>query len=414
MRTALPKLLVVVAAFTCAWAPAAVAQTIPDVSDLALPGGAVQTSQVPGILGPGRGVQVVVRLTDPPLAVAHGKDAKQKGGKLSAAEQKDYVAQLDQKKNALSAQIGGLGGRELGRLNKALNALVVAVDAAQVSAIASLPGVLSVRPLHDYALDLSQTVPYIGATAVQSTGVTGTGVRVAVLDSGIDYTHRFFGGAGTAAAYTAAYGASTADARNKTLDGLFPTGKVVGGFDFVGEVWPSGALDPDPDPIDCGPSAVAAPCAGGHGTHVADIIAGNDGAAHRGVAPAASLYAVKVCSARATSCSGLALLQGMEFALDPNGDGDISDAVDVINMSLGSSYGQIQDDLTEAASIASQLGVVVVAAAGNDADRPYIVSSPSIAPEVISVAQTQVPSAAQNFMTIVAPASIAGNYPATF
>ena len=58
--------------------------------------------------------------------------------------------------------------------------------------------------------------------------------------------------------------------------------------------------------------------------------------------------------------------------------------------------------------------MVVVAAAGNDADRPYIVSSPSIAPEAISVAQTQVPSAAQNLMTIVAPASIAGNYAATF
>src|SRR5439155_23524802 len=93
---------------------------------------------------------------------------------------------------------------------------------------------------------------------------------------------------------------------------------------------------------------------------------------------------------------------------------DISDAVDVINMSLGSSYGQIQDDLTEASSIASQLGVVVVAAAGNSADRPYIVSSPSIAPEAISVAQTQVPSAVENLMTIVSPVSIAGNYPAVF
>src|SRR5436309_5624302 len=104
----------------------------------------------------------------------------------------------------------------------------------------------------------------------------------------------------------------------------------------------------------------------------------------------------------------------MDFALDPNGDGDISDAVDVINMSLGSSYGQIQDDLAEASSTAVQLGVVVVAAAGNSADRPYIVNSPSTAAEAISVAQTQVPSAAQNFMTIVSPASIAGDYIAVF
>src|SRR2546425_880832 len=107
-----------------------------------------------------------------------------------------------------------------------------------------------------------------------------------------------------AAAYTAAYGTTTADTRNTTTDGLFPTAKVVGGFDFVGERWPSGPLAPDPDPIDCGPSAIAAPCAGGHGTHVADIIAGNDSVSHKGVAPGALLYAVKVCSTVSTSCSG--------------------------------------------------------------------------------------------------------------
>src|SRR5262249_3911624 len=132
------------------------------------------------------------------------------------------------------------------------------------------------------------------------------------------------------------------------------------------------------------------------------------------VAPGAKLYAVKVCSTISSACSGIALLQGIEFALDPNGDGDISDAVDVINMSLGSDYGQIQDDVTEAVSIASQLGVVVVTAAGNEGDLPYVVSSPSIAPAAISVAQTQVPSAVQNFMTVVSPAAIAGNYIATF
>src|SRR4030095_1843403 len=70
--------------------------------------------------------------------------------------------------------------------------------------------------------------------------------------------------------------------------------------------------------------------------------------------------------------------------------------------------------LTEARCIAAELGVIVVAAAGNDADRPYIVSSPSIAPEAISVAQTQVPSAQQHFLTGVSPASIAAHYIAVF
>src|SRR5262249_16771359 len=159
---------------------------------------------------------------------------------------------------------------------------------------------------------------------------------------------RFFGGPGTAAAYQAAYGTSTADPKNTTTDGLFPTAKVIGGFDFVGEKWPNGPLASDPDPIDCGPSVIPTPSPARHATHVAAIIAGNDGASQKGVAPGASLYAVKVCSAVSSSCSGIALLEGIEFALDPNGDGDISDAVDVINMSLGAAYGQIQDDLAEA------------------------------------------------------------------
>src|SRR2546425_451510 len=155
-------------------------------------------------------------------------------------------------------------------------------------------------------------------------------------------------------------------------------------------------------------------CDGTHGTHVADIIAGasTDGT-HKGVAPGASLYAVKVCSSVSTACSGIALLQGMEFALDPEGDDDISDAVDVINMSLGSNYGQFEDDLSLASENAVRLGVVVVAAAGNASDHPYIVSSPSTAPGAISVAQTQVPSAVFHPLVINSPASIAGTYPNT-
>ena len=123
------------------------------------------------------------------------------------------------------------------------------------------------------------------------------------LDSGVDYTHRNLGGPGTAAAYADAYGVNGADPRNTTRDGLFPTDKVIEGFDFVGEAWPNGPLAPDPDPIDFD----------GHGTHVADIIAGRslDGL-HKGVAPGASVLALKVCSSVSTSCSGIALLQAMD------------------------------------------------------------------------------------------------------
>src|SRR5207245_2921115 len=332
--------------------------------------------------------EIVVGLIDAPLAVAHGRNFKQLGGSLNAGQQRAYLHQLAQKQDALMGQVRGLGGNELARVSKALNAVVIAIDASRIQDVAALPGVRTIRPLINYQLDLSETVPYIGASAVQAAGFDGSGIRVAVLDSGIDYTHAFFGGAGTAAAYTAAYGTSTSDPRTTTTDGLFPTAKVIGGFDFVGETWPTGALAPDPDPIGCGPAAIAPPCAGDHGTHVADIIAGNDGGSHKGVAPGASLYAVKVCSAVATSCSGLALLEGMDFALDPNGDGDISDAVDVVNMSLGASYGQFEDDLSESSANAVRSGIVVVASAGNSAERPSIAGSPAPMPELTSVALT--------------------------
>lgn len=305
------------------------------------------------------------------------------------------------KQDELMGQLRGMGARELGRVQMAHNAVAVKVDASSLNAIAQLPGVLKVRPVIDYKLDLSETVPYVGGTLAQVSGYTGAGVRVAVLDSGIDYTHRNLGGAGTLAAYAAAYGAAPGDPKQTTRDGLFPTAKVIGGFDFVGEAWPGGPEMPDDDPIDYE----------GHGTHVADIIAGRsaDGT-HKGMAPDASLLAVKVCSAVATACSGVALLQGMDYAIDPNGDGDTSDAVDVINLSLGSDYGQVEDDLSLAAANAVKLGVVVVASAGNGGNKPYVAGSPATAVGVISVAQTQVPSAVAIPLVINAPAAIAGIY----
>ncbi|MFN0170449.1 MAG: S8 family serine peptidase [Bryobacteraceae bacterium] len=322
---------------------------------------------------------------------------------MTPAQQQAYVQNLMLKQNTLASQIIALGGRELGRVAKAHNALMVSIDSAQLNRLTALPNVAGVRPLGRYEMALGETVPYIGAGALVAP-FTGNNVKVAVLDSGVDYTHRNLGGPGTLAAYTASYGTSESDPANTTRDGLFPTAKVYEGYDFVGEVWPNGPRAPDPDPIDLE----------GHGTHVADIIGGlSSDNLHKGVAPGARILAVKVCSAVSTSCSGVAMLLGVDFALDPNGDSDLSDSVDVMNLSLGSGYGQREDDLTEALRIASFFGVVVVAAAGNDADRPYIVGSPSIGPAVISVAQTQVPSAKGYPLVINAPAAIAGTYPNT-
>ncbi len=170
---------------------------VPDASELTIPEGDVlvapELQQVTGL------VQIVVRLVDPPLAKAVGANAKQKGSAMTPAQQQAYLNKLDQKQSALLNQIAGLGGVRLGQVNKSLNAVIVDIDASQIDAIASLPNVIAINPLGKYELDLSETVPYIGAAAVQTAGVDGTGVRVAVLDSGIDYTHFNLGGSGIVA-----------------------------------------------------------------------------------------------------------------------------------------------------------------------------------------------------------------------
>jgi subtilisin family serine protease len=327
--------------------------------------------------------RVVIQLITPSVAEQKVKgNAARAAGKKIAAEQDgllDRVLATDS------------GARIIAQTQLVLNAVFVEVDAAALGDLANDPAVLRITPVGDYELDLSETVPYIGAAAVQASGYDGSGVRVAVLDSGIDYTHAALGGSGDPADY-AANDPAIIEA------GTFPTAKVVGGYDFVGSVWPLGPELPDPDPIDDGPQA-------GHGTHVGHIIAGVGG-----VAPGADLYAVKVCSSVSTSCSGIALIQGMEFAVDPNGDGDPADHVDVINMSLGSSYGQpFDDDLAMAVEGASSIGVLTVASAGNSADKPYIVGTPSAAPSALSVAQTQVPSASLQLITVDGV-----DYPAVF
>jgi minor extracellular serine protease Vpr len=336
--------------------------------------------------------RVIIRLSADSGADAYAKNLDTLRAKNAARAQQNAFLTLVRSLDS--------NARVIAQVQMVLNAVFVEVDAAILPQLAQDSRVVRIAPVGDYEIDLSETVPYIGASAVQASGFDGSGIKVAVLDSGIDYLHAALGGSGDPAEFAA---------NDPTIiePGTFPTAKVVGGYDFVGSNWVGGATSPpempDPDPLDAGPG-------GGHGTHVAHIIGG-----YGGVAPGVSLYAVKVCSSITTACSGIALIQGMDFAADPNMDGRVKDRVDIINMSLGAPYGQpFDDDLSAAVDNATKLGILTVASAGNSGDKPYANGTPSAAPSALSVAQTSVPSAFLPLMQITAPASLVGNFPAVF
>ncbi|MDR3752585.1 MAG: S8 family serine peptidase [Terracidiphilus sp.] len=353
-------------------------------------------------------IQAAIKLSDPPLVVAVGANAKQNGTKMTAAQQQAYLVYLKQKQDAVMSQVAGLGGVEIGRVSKAHNALIVSIDASQTHALMGISGVVAVRPVPDFQTsaindgtpDLYSTLSYVGASSVQLAGNTGAGIKIAMLDTGIDYTHYNLGGTGNVADYNSA----VAVAGGTPPPSLFPTSKVVGGYDFTGEVWPNGPLAPDPNPIDLN----------GHGTHTADIAGGHslDGV-HVGAAPGSQLYAVKVCSSVSSSCSGVAILEGLDFALDPTNSGTLNYPVDIISMSIGGSFGMREDDSSEAFTDIVNFGIVGVVSAGNDGDIPYIVAHPAATPEVLAVAATTSVVASGIPLVINSPVSIAGTYPNT-
>ena len=109
---------------------------------------------------------------------------------------------------------------------------------ASDKALASLrknPAVKQILPVYDSKPLVAASQEYIKATPVVQSGVaTGAGIKVAILDTGIDYTHAALGGAGTEEAYAEAFA-------NQSGTVSWPQGSVVGGYDFVAPVAHSSA-----------------------------------------------------------------------------------------------------------------------------------------------------------------------------
>ncbi|BBA70570.1 S8 family peptidase [Geobacter sulfurreducens] len=232
------------------------------------------------------------------------------------------------------------GGR-VKRTHSAVNAISATLPEEEIERLRKDPDVAYVE--NDFVLSSIEPVTvspeeyaaawgvqHIGADQVTAAGITGAGVRVAVLDTGIDYTHP--------------------DLKDN----------YKGGYNFVAD---------NNDPMDDAYSL-------SHGTHVAGIIAArNNGTGVVGVAPSAELYAVKVLN------GGLGgelsdIIAGIEWAIESR--------MQVVNMSFGSM--EFSQALKDVCDLAYRSGIVLVASAGNFS--PGVVLYPAAFDSVVAVSAT--------------------------
>ncbi|NLG98544.1 MAG: S8 family serine peptidase [Chloroflexi bacterium] len=323
-----------------------------------------------------RPVSVIIEMDQPSLA-EQLYNQQQTPQMTPASVQRDYANGLLARQSRVVSEIQSRGGLVMGQFTRAYNGVLARISASEIDTLRSLPGVRRVVPAKKYHPALSKSVSLIRADQVWNLPqqYRGEGITIAVIDTGVDYTHAAFGGPGTVEAYAN-------NDPNVIEEGTFPTAKVIGGFDFAGTNYDGQTFppEPDPDPLD----------EHGHGTHVASIAAGvgvPDSFLGPGVAPDALIYALKVFGARGVT---ELTINALEWAMDPNQDGDISDHVDVVNLSLGSDFGP--NDTSEPENIAvnnlTKMGVIVVAASGNAGDVNYITGAPATADAAISVASS--------------------------
>jgi len=320
-------------------------------------------------------IEVFVRL-DLPSVAEYNVEAMRNGNSMPTRDaQKAHAARVSAQHAEMRNTLASLGARELSALRVGANGLRVKMNPQAIASLRQMPNVLSVSTVTVHYPDNAQSVPWIGTQAFWDMVGTGEGISIGVIDTGIDYTHANFGGPGTPADYSS-------NDPNVIEPGTFPTAKVVGGYDFVGTDYNANDPDnntpiPDEDPLD----------EGGHGSHVAGTAGGVGVAGYigPGVAKGADLWALKVFGA---SGSTTLTSDAIEFALDPNGDGDMSDHLDVINMSLGSPFGYQSDPSAIAADNAADLGIIVVASSGNSGAVPYVTGAPGASLRTISVAAT--------------------------
>ena len=321
-------------------------------------------------------VEVVVGLDAAPLAVARpGRTLAATGGRrlsLSAPASRSYLQALASTQATLEGRIETVLPRaEVTRRYRVVaNGLAVLVPRDQLSRLASVPGVERVYPSVRYRPLLDRSPQQIGAPALWGAALAnaGQGVKIGIIDEGVDQTHPFF------------------DPRGYTMPAGYPKGQTAY---TTAKVIVARAFPP-PRPAWKHASKPFDPEFSSHGTHVAGIAAGNantpaEGGRISGVAPRAYLGNYKALTIPTDADVGL---DGNSPQLVAAIEAAVADGMDVVNLSLGEpEIEPSRDIVAEALGAAARAGVVPVVAAGNDFDDfgRGSVSSPGSAREAITV-----------------------------
>src|SRR5829696_1418699 len=306
-------------------------------------------------------VEVVVSLSQKPLATTSWRAGRQLQTRTLESAQANVARRIETT----------LPGAEIRwRYRLVANGMAVVLPRSQLGRLASLPGVDTVYPSVRYRPQLDRSPQQIGAQTLWMPGLTsaGQGMKIGIIDEGIDQTHPFFSPAG----YTMPVG--------------FPKGQttytnakviVARAFPPASPTWKNASK-----PFDAELSS--------HGTHVAGIAAGNpntpaQGVRISGVAPRAYLGNYKALTIPTDADVGL---DGNSPELVAAIEAAVADGMDVINMSFGEpEIEPARDIVVKALGGAARAGVVPVVSAGNDFEEfgRGSVGSPGAAPEAITV-----------------------------
>jgi subtilisin family serine protease len=292
------------------------------------------------------------------LGVAESPDRKLV---LESAEAEAYESQLVREQENFKTLARQLSPalRVITELRLLVNAISIEAPGTDLVAIATLPGVKRVQLVREYHATLNRSVSLINApaawTKVGGSGAAGQGIKIAILDTGIDKNNPLFADAGF-----------TAPAGFPKGNTSFTNNKVIAAKAFL--------LDSSATPLD----------ENGHGTNVAGIAAGDFNTtsplgAISGVAPRAFLGNYRVLNSSGTGRDDL-IIQGLQTAQQ--------DGFDIANLSLGAEAVSVMGVLDQAVENAVAAGMIVVVAAGNSGANEQTIQSPGIAPSAITVASS--------------------------